>query len=164
MTTETEDRTAEDDAVHRLKAIDPNDLPLPEDVIEPDLADKKYEMGATLQDLKVSAASNGANYDITFEVSWENVGILTGIAKGGHDVTWKQVGVGAGGIIRRLTVTKDADDGVHLKLAMRFPQSEVRSVGRLAAAIATHGKLVLEPMQGTLNLPDGTKVDLTAKA
>lgn len=163
MATDTEERAADDDVVHRLRSIPPEDLPAPEDVIDPS-QDLKYEMGATLQDVKVSAASNGANFDITFEVGVEHAQTLANIAKGGHDVTWKQIGIGSGGIIRRIAITKDADDGLHLKVAMRFPQSEVRSVGRLAAVIASHGKLVLEPMQGTLNLPDGTKVDLTARA
>jgi hypothetical protein len=123
-------------------------------------------MGATLQDLKVSRAQNGNNFDITFEVGIENIEKLAVAAKkGGHDVTWKKLAVGSGAEIRRFGVSRDADAGLHLKVIVRLPQSEVsRSVGRLGPLVGTHALLELDPMQGTLNLPGGQEIDLTKRA
>jgi hypothetical protein len=135
---------------------------------EGDPAFQRIEMGATLQDAKVSAARNGDNYDVKYEIGSAGFGKLAAIAdrgKGSFSVTWSQMLVGNGGEIRRMSATRDADGAMHYYISVHFPQSEIsRSLGRMGTMLRQHGKIVLDPEQGELGLPDGSKVDLTARA
>lgn len=128
----------------------------------------RYEMLATLQDIKVAGKTNGNTYEAVFEVGHQNIARLAeAMVAGttGHDVTWDQLFVGTGGSIRRLAMTRDADDAPHLKFVLHLPQSEIsRSIGQLGTMVKTTAKLVLDPMQGTLGLPDGREIDLTKRA
>lgn len=128
----------------------------------------RYEMLATLQDIKIAGARNGNTFECVFEVGHQNIARLAEAMVGGttgHDVEYDQLFVGTGGSIRRLAMTRDADDAPHLKFVLHLPQSEIsRSVGQLGLMVKTTAKLVLNPMQGTLGLPDGTEVDLTKRA
>lgn len=128
----------------------------------------RYEMLATLQDIKVSGARNGNTFEAVYEVGHQNIARLAEAMVGGttgHDVTFDQLFVGTGGSIRRLAMTRDADDAPHLKFVLHLPQSEIsRSIGQLGMMVKSTAKLVLDPMQGTLGLPDGTEVDLTKRA
>ena len=124
-----------------------------------------FKMGATLQDVKVSRKSNGNDFWLTYEVGIEHAANLALAMKGGHDATWKQLMLGAGATVRTFNVKRDADGGAHLRVNLSLPQSEIsRSAGRLCVMVGQIGVLVLEPMQGTLGLDDGRKVDLTARA
>lgn len=119
---------------------------------------------AQLQDIKVSAARNGNNFDLVFEVDMAHLDKMPRALKGGHDITWKKIAVGQGAEIRRAGITRDVDGGLHLKLAVHMPESEIsRSLGRLGPHVRTTGELMLDPMQGTLNLPGG-KVNLSKRA
>lgn len=120
---------------------------------------------AQLQDLKVSAAKNGNNYLATFEVDIVHLDKMSRALRGGHDITWKKIAVGQGAEVERVAITHGQDRELHLKLFVKLPSSEVsRSLGRLGPNVAASGELLLEPMQGTLNLPGGKVVDLRARA
>lgn len=119
---------------------------------------------AALQDLKISAHSNGNNYDLTFEVGIDMLDKLVKAATGGHDVTWKKFHIGSGAEVRRAGVSRDADGGLHLKIVVRLPESEIsRSIGRIGPLVRSRGTLLLEPQQGKLGL-GGKLVDLSARA
>jgi hypothetical protein len=156
MTTETE--------VQNLDAFDGVDAPREE---SPDTYEA-LQMAATLQDAKVSAASNGDNYDVTFEIDVEGfvrLAIAMAQRKGSYSATWNRVSVGNGAEIKRLAVTKDVDGDPHYKLHLHLPQSEIsRSLGRLGTQLRKRAALELEPEQGSLGLSDGRVVDLTARA
>jgi hypothetical protein len=130
---------------------------------DPDLTGPGFV--AMLQDVKVSAASNGNNFDVTFETAMENLDDLARLAVGGVIITWRKVLIGNGGEVRRMAVTRDADGALHLKVAFHLPQSEIsRSVGFLGPLVAMKGMLELEEMQQTLRLEDGREIDLTSRA
>jgi hypothetical protein len=115
----------------------------------------EVETLAELQDVKVSKASNGANYDITFEIDIADMAMLAESGDG-HDVTFKGTFIGSGAIVRRMSISRDADSGKHGKISVRFSQSEIRkAIGKLATLIAdnnTEGKLIFAPQQMTLDL------------
>jgi hypothetical protein len=123
--------------------------------VEPGTHSEKIEMPAELQDIKISKASNGANYDITIEVGIEFVGVLASYPDG-FDATFKKIEIGAGGEIKRISIPRDADGNRHCKLFLHFAKSEVRkSAGRLATLIGddqNKGTLVLEPAQLAFDL------------
>lgn len=129
---------------------------------------QRLELAATLQDAKVSAAQNGHNYDVKYEVDIEGfvrLALEAAKGKGGFDMTWNQTAVGTGAEIKSLGSTRDADGEMHYRVVFHLPQSEIhKSLGRVGSKLGARAKLVLEPMQGELGLADGTKVDLTAKA
>lgn len=160
----SDDAASDDDPSQRPAETYVRDVPVGTAAADIDLA--PINLGfAQLQDVKISAARNGNNYDLTFEVGIEHLPVIARAAKGGHDVTWKKIGVGQGGELRRAAITRDADGGLHLKLFVHLPESEIsRSLGRLGPNVRTSGELILEPMQGTLNMPGGKVVDLTARA
>jgi hypothetical protein len=109
---------------------------------------------AELQDVKVSTKSNGADYDVTWEVS---IQMMAELLEGGdgHEVRFKGVHIGSGAIIRRAGTTRDADGGKHAKLFVRFAQSEIRRAGaNLLGMIAdndTRGPISFQPSQITVD-------------
>jgi hypothetical protein len=115
----------------------------------------RVECIGDLQDLKISKAQNGASYDVTWEIPLDAFTELADSGDG-HTVTFKQIAVGDGATVRRMSITRDADNNRRGKVVVRFSASEIKQgAGRLATLIAndeTHGKLVFEPMQPTLDL------------
>lgn len=128
----------------------------------------KVELMATLQDAKVSAATNGDNYDVTFQVDIEGfvrLAVETARGKGSYALVWNKLHVGNGGELKRFSGSRNADGEPQFRVVFHFPQSEIaRSLGRLGTQLRTRAALVLEPEQGSLGLEDGTKVDLTKRA
>lgn len=126
------------------------------------------ELAATLQDAKVGAATNGNNYDVKYEVDIEGfvrLAVEAAKGKGGFEMTWDRIHVGTGAQIKSFSATRDADGEMHYRVTFHLSQSEIsRSLGRIGTKVGQRGKMVLEPMQGTLGLMDGTQVDLTTKA
>lgn len=109
---------------------------------------------ADLQDVKVGRKSNGADYDVTWEVS---IATMAELLEGGdgHEVTFKGIHIGSGALIRRAGTTRDADGGKHAKLYVRFAQSEIKLAGgKLLGLLAdndTRGQIIFEPSQITLD-------------
>jgi hypothetical protein len=160
-----EDEEAVEDAVGRLTTTAYID-----DALLPDETPPSFEplvMGATLQDGKFATASNGANYDLTFEIGVKGFADCAFAMDGkrGYVIEFDKYLIGEGGEIRRGAMTRDADGAAHYKISIHLAQSEIaRSLGRMGDLIGKHAMLVMEPMQGTLNLPDGTEIDLTKRA
>lgn len=122
-----------------------------EDPLGPELV-----MEAQVQDAHVTRKQNGATYVVVFEVPLEN---LQGLADAGdgHTVVFKGKEVGKGADIKRIGITKDADNNRHVKLSCQFPQSEiVKSLGRLGGYIAHDAegelRLIPEHVQTSLEL------------
>lgn len=159
------EKAEEDEALHRLERVDyvPDSQ-----VTEPDIAFSKLEMMATLLSGGFTAGQSNVKYALGFEVDLEGFNKLTsefGRGKGGYDVTWNQIAVGQGVEVVAGSFNRDADGQPRFKFKVLLPSSELsRSIGRLGAKAKGRAKLVLEPMQGTFGLPDGTEVDLTARA
>jgi hypothetical protein len=115
----------------------------------------QVECFADLQDVKVTKKSNGATYELAFEIPLES--LVTLIQSGdGHSVDFGQVFVGEGATVKRTAVVRDADGAKRGKIFVLLPQSEIRrAAGRLVTLIAenkAHGKLVLTPMQQSMDL------------
>jgi len=165
---EEDDGAADDEAVARLDAFSGEGVDAPRTPLGVAPGWETIETGATLLDLKLSAASNGANYDVTFEVGQDGFLALArafALGKGGYSASWQKLYIGEGAEVRRLTGSRDADGGGRFRFNLHLPQSEIsRSVGRLSQLLKQGGKLRLEPMQGHLSLGDGTQVDLTTRA
>lgn len=129
---------------------------------------EKLEMQAVLQDAKVSAASNGDNYDLTFELDiagFVRLAVESAKGKGAFAAIWNKIHIGDGAELKRFSATRDADGEMHYKLSLHLPQSEIsRSLGRMGSQLRKRAQLTLEPSQGTLPLADGTQVDLTKRA
>lgn len=130
---------------------------------------EEIRMGATLQDIKVGAATNGANYSLTFEVTLDGhiaaSRAMSEMGKQGFFATFDKFLIGEGATIRAVSGRGDADGAAHFKVGLHLSQSEIaRSHGRMGSLVGKHGLLTLEPQQGTLRLEDGREVDLTARA
>lgn len=114
---------------------------------EPNLIEALVIPLAQVQDTHVSRKSNGATYVVVFEVGLEYLQQIAD-AGDGHLVEFQGKKVGEGADIRRVSMTKDADNNRHVKFAFQFAQSEIRvSLGRMGAAIAgdSEGELVITP-------------------
>ena len=108
----------------------------------------------------VLKASNGATYVVVFEVPTFASADLAAIEDGfsvaytpdGEDAVF----IGHGAFITNQTITRDADGDKHLKLKIKFSQSEIhRSIGALGTIIGqdrTRGRLTLRESQGSLDL------------
>ncbi len=115
---------------------------------------------AQIQDAHISRKANGATYVTVFEVPLEFLG-ETAMAGDGHLIQFQGKEVGQGADIRRIGITKDADNNRHVKLSFQFAQSEIiKSIARLGAAIAgeSTGELRIVPQVKQQSF------DLTAKA
>jgi len=111
---------------------------------------------AQVQDMHLTRKTNGATYVILFEVPLQNLEDVA-LAGDGHTVVFQGKEVGKGADIRRIGLTKDADNNRHVKLAFQFAQSEVKqSILRIGNAIVgdSEGELRIIPMfvQETLDL------------
>jgi len=111
---------------------------------------------AQVQDAHVTRKTNGATYVVVFEVPLANLEAVA-LAGDGHTVTFQGKEVGQGADIRRIGITKDADNNRHVKLAFQFAQSEIsKSLARLGKAIAfdSEGELKITPqfVQENFNL------------
>jgi hypothetical protein len=133
--------------------LDETEVVLYEPVIEADNGtpqEYRLELPAQLQDVKVSRASNGASYDVVFQVPMDALGAL-GTSPEGLDVKLNDREIGNGAEIRRMGVTRDPDGNRTLKIVIRFAQSEVgKSLGYLGKIIvsgATISELILESPQ-----------------
>lgn len=123
---------------------------------EPSLQETLTIGSAQVQDAHVSRKANGATYITVFEVP---LAVLEDVALAGdgHTVYFQEKEVGRGADIRRIGITKDADNNLHVKLAFQFAQTEIaKSLARLGKAIAfdANGTLVIEPahIQQTFDL------------
>jgi len=129
---------------------------------------EKLEVLATLQDAKISKASNGDNYDLRFEVDLEGfvrLAVEQERSKGSFSLVWNQIHVGDGATLKGGSMTRNADGEMQYRINVHLPQSEIaRSLGRIGGKLGKQAKMVLEPEQGSLNLAGGEKVDLTARA
>jgi len=106
--------------------------------------------------MHLTRKTNGATYVILFEVPLQNLEDVA-LAGDGHTVVFQGKEVGKGADIRRIGLTKDADNNRHVKLAFQFAQSEVKqSILRIGNAIVgdSEGELRIIPMfvQETLDL------------
>jgi hypothetical protein len=111
---------------------------------------------AQVQDMHLTRKTNGATYVILFEVPLQYLQDVA-IAGDGHTVLFQGKQIGTGADIRRIGLTKDADNNRHVKLAFQFAQSEVKgSIARIGAAIVgdSEGELRIIPQyqQETLDL------------
>lgn len=166
------DANADDEALKRLESVEPPagepEYVPDSQVREPNVAFTKLEMMATLLSGGFTAGQSNVKYALGFEVDLDGFTKLTGEfgrGKGGYDVTWNQIAVGQGVEVVGGTFNRDADGQPRFKFKVLLPQSELaHSIGRLGAKAKSRAKLVLEPMQGSLGLADGTEVDLTARA
>lgn len=159
------EKADEEAALHRLERVEyVPDSQVTEEPIE----FAKLEMMATLLSGGFTAGQSNVKYALGFETDLEGFNKLTGEfgrGKGGYDVTWNQIAVGQGVEVVGGTFNRDSDGQPRFKFKVLLPSSELaHSLGRMAAKAKGRAKLVLEPMQGTFGLPDGTEVDLTARA
>lgn len=116
---------------------------------------------AQVQDAHVTRKTNGATYVAVFEVPLQYLEAAA-LAGDGHQVLFQGKEVGLGADIRRIGITKDADNNRHVKLAFQFAQSEIaKSLGRLGKAIAfdSEGELKIIPSVVQQSLDLTTRAD-----
>lgn len=137
-----------DEASEKLRSLTyekADDAP-PEDVIG-----TPRSMTARLNDLKVGAKTNGRTFSLTFEVAKENSDWLFA-ADGSYDVVWQKRAVGQGGIVGRISGTRDADGVRHAQFVVALPESELRKAGWLLNIVGDGGVLEMNPQQLALGL------------
>jgi hypothetical protein len=133
-----------------------------------DAADQALGPGrfyAHLDSITVKRSSGGRVLETKWQCRKSHFGELTN-ENTAYIVVFGKLMLGEGGTIEGIGTVKDPGNGERtLKFTILFPQNQIHNIGQTHLQLVdTAEVLELEAMQQALPLPDGTLVDLTARA
>ena len=147
---EDEDEQAEEEAVARLEQI----------TYEPDIdaplerVQESYEVPhAVLRSGRFRGSDSGTVYVMQWELTADAFDAALAAARysgKGWDVTWAKVHLGTGISIASVVGRRDADGAMRYTVDLHLSPQDDIGFGRATSMAGKQGKLVLDPMQGTL--------------